>query len=282
MKLVSTILTYYFFFSLISSSFSNALPIAGLISYFSSAILGYAAYSHIIYRRASKIVELMQKVPSPEMLNKEEVEKKRITAHKEAIIDTVEYLRNTISKRSNLVLDMSDRKLWNEWISAISSGLSKHEIEALYGVEHKYCYRTYANFEEASAYCKPFFTWKRFQLTFEKPGTIMFIKSKKEGNERGNENIIANAKLEERIVLKTFCKMKITWYGDVVKDGTSYTIKWHSAKIEQRFPFKKKVIIENPPICMKLQKEPWQIKKRDCEMICFQRGDVGYLVYDSK
>ena len=281
MKLVSTILTYIFLFS--SISFSNGfLPLlGGLIASFSSA-LGYAAYSHIIYKRALKIVELMQKVPSPEKL-KEEIEKGKMTGH-EAF--DLEYLRKTVSKRSNLVLDMNDRKLWNEWIvtssDPINHMVSKESIEALFGREQKFRYRTYVNFEEAGAYCKPFFTWKRFQLTFEKPGTIMFIKPQTEGNERRNENIIANAKLEERIVLKTFGKMKITWYGDVVKDGASYTIKWHSAKIEQRFPFKKKVIIENPPICMKLQKEPWQIKKRDGEMICFQRGDVGYLVYDSK
>ena len=76
--------------------------------------------------------------------------------------------------------------------------------------------------------------------------------------------------------------MKITWYGDVVKDRATYTIEQHSAEIEQSFPFKKKAIIENPPIFMKLQKEPWQIKKKDGEMICYQRGDVGYLVFDSK
>ncbi|GFH56370.1 hypothetical protein CTEN210_12846 [Chaetoceros tenuissimus] len=280
MKLVSTIFISLFFFS--SFSFSNGFPLAGLIASFSSA-LGYAAYSHIIHRRASKILELMQKVPSPEMI-KEEIEKGVMTAH-EAI--DVEYLRKTVSKRSNLVLDMNDRKLWNEWISTISSDPSKHmiskeDIEALFGVEHKYRYRTYANFEEAGAYCKPFFTWKRFLLTFEKPTVILFLKPQKEEKKEGEETVIANVNLQDRFVIKTFGRMNITWYGDIVKDGTLYTIKWYSATIEQTFPFKKKVIIENPPICMKLQKEPWQIKKRDGEMICFQRGDVGYLVFDSK
>ncbi len=60
-------------------------------------------------------------------------------------------------------------------------------------------------------------------------------------------------------------------------------VKWTKTKMNIRGPMKfLSYTIDNPKVSVELSSQPWDILKVEDGMICFQRGDIGYLVYDKK
>ena len=246
-------------------------PLAAL---FSGAL--YALYCHLIHKYSENVVRHMQDVPSPDMIRQNAT---LFDAEQSQIILSSN-LRKSVSKLNNVVTKLEDRMTWNRWIAKEESSkvaIKKSDILSICGIVYQFKYRTYANYEEVSAICKPFFTWKRFLFTFQKPG-IMQFSDPEEGEDK---NVVAIVKIQDHFLVSTIIPVHVSWFGKVVKKGKKLRIVWTSAKLE-KYGILKKVIVENPPASMELLSIPWDIEKIDDGMICFRRGDVGYLVYDSK
>ena len=245
-------------------------PLAAL---FSAGAL-YALYCHLIHKYSENVVRRMQDIPNPDMLRQNAT----LYAEQSQILSSD--LRKSVSKLNNIVMKLEDRMRWNQWIAAEESSkvaIKSSDVLSICGIVHQFKYRTYANYEEASAICKPFFTWKRFRFTFQKPG-IMQFSDPEEGDDK---NTVAIVKIQDHFLVSTIIPVHVSWFGKVVKKDKKLRIVWTSAKLE-KYGIWKKVIVDNPPASMKLLSIPWDIEKMDDGMICLRRGDVGYLVYDSK
>jgi len=217
-------------------------------------------------------------------------------------------LRPTIQKRSNVVTNPEDRRRWEKWLIAgnrpklfptssndISSGGKKKPplIQELCNKgEYQFAYRSYANFEEASAISKPFYNWKWFKMMIVKPGQ-MRISSESEETEvsparASGKKSLAHVTISDHSLLGLLNPLTIQWWGNIstregVNNKDMYQIEW--TRTQMRLSLLgglKKIVKDNPAVCQKLSALPWEICAYDDGMIGFKRGDIGYLAYDSK
>jgi len=236
-------------------------------------IASYVLYSVVVDKYASKVLKRFQDVPIPDELMKES---------KKLPIFSSE-LRDTLNKRNSQVMKTKDRIRWNQWVITNPSERTKLDLPSLFGSSGQFKYRSYANKEEASAICKPFYTWSRLgftqtstgRLKFYPPDTLKTIDLEKKGNE------MAFAIAQDDFVLSSLIPMSIKWFGKVTKSGSSCCIEWKRTQLDISLPFKK-IVIQNPTVAQKLSSIPWNIEKVEDEMISLRRGDVGYLAYDFK
>ncbi len=190
------------------------------------------------------------------------------------------------------------------------------DFRSLFGITHQFKYRTYVNFEEAGAISKPFYTWKRLGPMFQKPGELKFLspdcgdgdgedegdedegevkdryKMKSEG-ENGSKDVLALVTNREDFKLGLFIPIIIQWWGKVVPvkddvddgalDTVEYCVEWTQTEAQIVLPgINKKIKKLNPKVSTELSSTPWDIEKIEDGMVCFRRGDIGHLVYDSK
>ena len=248
----------------------------------------YALYSFAIDKYAARVVKRMQDVPTPEKLRllKLDDEKTRTAGQGNAALPLPSQLRETVSKRTNVVAKYEDRMGWNQWIAAASpSKIKAMDLLALCGISHRFKYRSYANFEEAGAICKPFYTWKRFGFMIRRPGELKFVSLADDAASGENkEGTLAFVTIKDEFLLGLFFQVRIQWWGGVMQrdQGNKYCIEWTKTEAEITLPGGKKIVKENPKMCTELSSIPWDIEKVEDGMICFRRGDIGHLAYDSK
>jgi hypothetical protein len=184
-----------------------------------------------------------------------------------------------------MVTKYEDKMGWNQWIAAASSKNEAMDLLALCGISHRLKYRTYANFEDAGAICKPFYTWKRLGLMFRRRGELKFLSPTDDAASGENEEgTLAFVTIKEEFLLGLFFPGRIQWWGKVMRcdQGNKYCIEWTQTEAEITLPGGKKIVKENPKISTELSSIPWDIEKVEDGMICFRRGDIGYLAFDSK
>lgn len=268
----------------------------------------YALYSFVIDKYAARVVKRMQSVPTPEKIKENAEEALSDVAGMGSpsvpiAIPTPAQLRTTVSKRTNIVAKCDDRMNWNRWIAAsrnANQSMDSKDLLSLCGTRHRFKYRTYANFEEAGAICKPFYTWKRIGFMFRRPGELKFVSStntedasakkeanRKKGNGSSGPDPVALVTIKDEFLLGILFPLTIQWWGEVQvvprkKENDGFRIDWTRTEMEITLPFGKKIVKENPKASTKLSSTPWDIEKLEEGMICFRRGDIGHLVYDSK
>lgn len=241
----------------------------------------YALYSLIIDKYASRVVENMKTVPSPK-----DIQQNSDLSAKGKSLLTPTQLRDTVSKRTYIVKNCHDRLSWNEWIaSKTSTSVDLESILSLCNIVHKFKYRSYVNFEESGAISKPFFTWKRFGFMLRKPGELTFSREmgQKASSEKEDRSPLLFVTNTEHFLLGVLAKVTIQWYGKVIKqsDNDGFCIQWNKTLAVISL-LGKKIVKENPKVSSELSAFPWQITGLEDGLLCFQRGDIGHLVYDSK
>jgi hypothetical protein len=332
---MNRILTRLFFFALLSTSTSPkitastgtadalsltpflSLPFKGIVT---KILVPYGIYSFAVDKYAKQKVESMKDLPT-------------IGDQEEMSVFTPEKLRKTISKRNNLVLDPNDRYEWNRFIisNSASTSTSPHppiasstflnDLVSLCG-KYEFAYRSYVNFEEVGAICKPFYNWRQLLLVFTAKGLMTIkreegkdgkelIEDKDKGEEEEKEekeekNGMSTIRTSTHVKNKTltavknlhvtnverfrfgiFLPLEIKWHGKIVEfeneneneneNEKCLKIVWTKTEmiVANRFNF------DNPKVSTELSSTPWDIIKLNDGMICFKRGDIGYLVYDS-
>lgn len=268
----------------------------------------YALYSFVIDKYAARVVKRMQSVPTPEKIKENAEEALSAVAGMGSMlapiaIPTPTQFRTTVSKRTNIVAKCDDRMNWNLWIAASrnsNQSMKSKDLLSLCGTRHRFKYKTYASFEEAGAICKPFYTWKRIGVMFRRPGELEFLSStntedasangqanSKKGNGSSGPDPVALVTIKDEFLLGLLFPLTIQWWGEVQvvsrkKQEDGFRIEWTRTEMEITLPFGKKIVKENPEASTKLSSTPWDIEKVDEGMICFWRGYIGHLVYDSK
>jgi hypothetical protein len=253
-------------FSLIKiNAFSLAGPIAGLIK---NVAIPYSIYSFAIDKYAKRKVEIMKQVPP--LLVGDDIDSDIYTSME---------LRKTISKSTNLVLDPKDRLEWNKFIMTANAKQNDYDLATICGV-YEFVYRSYVNFEEVNAICKSFYNWRNLLFVLRSRGTLTIQKNSSEDDSYEVTNI-------ERFRFALVIPLTIKWYGKVEDcnhdlDDSAYIgkkmqIVWKKTELKMG----NRIVVENPKVSTELSKQNWEIIKREDGMICFKRGDVGYLVYDS-
>lgn len=113
-----------------------------------------------------------------------------------------------------------------------------------------------------------------------------------------SKDMLANVFIQDYFLIRSLRRLHVTWYGKVVRSNNNkekknpnskqeqdykYHIEWTSTETKSFLPWTKSpnIIINNEP-SKTMSKIPWDIVKIEDKMICLRRGDVGYLVYDSK
>lgn len=261
---------------------SIALSVFGPIkSVGQNIIVPYSIYSFAIDKYAQRKVKLMKEVPAINLINNN-----NYTTNQKIL--SPNELRKTISKRNYLVVNPKDRLEWNRFITSnnnvdndkISSIALNNDLKDICGV-YQFAYRSYVNFEEVSAFCKPFYNWRQLSLVLKSRG-VMTIKKINEENVDDGIFEVTNV---EKFRFGLFIPLTFQWYGKIINykcnDGNDNTIErlkivW--GKTEMRIG--NRVVANNPKVAVQLSSTAWDIIKLDDGMICFQRGDVGYLVYD--
>jgi len=311
-------------------------------------------YSFVIDKYAARVVKKMKGVPTPEDIRSRSRSRLSTDTEVEAEAEiqmskmaTPSHLRTTVSKRTNVVTKYEDRLLWNQWIASekaatmdkssptaaatttAAAAITPTDLRSLCGTTNQFKYRTYVNFEEAGAICKPFYTWKRLGLMFRKPGELKFLSPDAivavggENNDGGEDmdmdmnmfmkvgekedpEVEGGSKMKtlafvtnrEDFKLGLFIPIIIQWWGRVVEldrsendsdsdgdgDGAlpAYCIEWTQTEAQIVLPGGKRIRKLNPKISTELSSTPWDIEKVEDGMVCFRRGDIGNLVYDSK
>ena len=196
-------------------------------------------------------------------------------------------LRNTISKRTNLVTNPLQRKSWRKWRlttrnnnnnnkgkndDSNSETASNNNIEP--GQKYEFAYRSYPNIEERDDVAVSFYNWKMFVGLKHSGNGEMIIHDQDATDKADNQYRVS---LRDKFRLRLLTPVSITWHGTIRDPRGSKTprITWN--KTEMMIGTKK---IERPAIAEKLASIPWDIVKCEDGMVCMQRGDVGYLVYD--
>lgn len=268
----------------------------------------YAVYSFAVDKYANRIVKRMQDVPTPEQLIEIEAAGKGDLPRTKPTTLSLSQLRATVSKRTNIVARNEDRLAWNQWIAAPAATQKSQQeqvvdsslIRSLYQcgngrMVHQFKYRTYSNFEEAGAICKPFYTWRRLGPVFRKPGELEFLPPTQTRTDDDEDvPVLALVVNTEEFSLGIFLSLKIQWRGHVIQRGANasanaktkqnqsrFCIDWTHTELEINFPGGKKIVKENPKISTELSSIPWDVEKAEDGMICFRRGDIGHLVYDA-
>jgi len=245
----------------------------------------YGIYSIIIDRLSYRTLKRMETV---------EEELSRITNARDLGDDatvpllTPAQLRKTVSKRTNLVTDSSHRRSWCKWrITTTEPAASNHPscstaapaptssrvVEP--GHTYTWLYRSYVNSEERNA--------MRIFLLMHSSTTKMVVHDRNDSDTKNDRTRIT---LVVTFRLGLVLPVTITWHGTIrtttqPPQTTATTppppprITW--TRTEARIASR---VIENPAAAQKLSKEPWDIVKCEDGMVCFQRGDVGYLVFD--
>ncbi len=261
-------LYFLFLFSQLNLIKINAFslgPITGLIK---NVVIPYSIYSVVVDKYAKRKVEIMKQVPP--LLVDDDIG--------DDIYNTIE-LRKTISKSSNLVLDPKDRLEWNKFIMTTNAKHTDDDLVTICGL-YGFVYRSYVNFEEVNAICKSFYNWRNLLFVLRSRGAITIQKDNK-----GDSYEVTNI---ERFRFALFIPLTIKWYGkleecshdrnDSAHLGKRMQIVWKKTELKMG----NKIVVENPKVSTELSKQNWEIVKREDGMICFKRGDIGYLVYDSK
>lgn len=179
-------------------------------------------------------------------------------------------LRTTVSKRNFCVTDPMHRRAWHKWRLTPNS-TNENNSDPLLEPGHTYdwLYRSYVNREEKYAIAASLGNWKNFLLTHTE-STKLFV---------DGDGI--KITLVDKFRLAMIIPVVVNWHGSLIysnvenRDDPSATITWTKtmAKIGPKTQ-------ESPAIAEKLSAEPWDVVKCEDGMICFQRGDIGYLVFD--
>eukprot|EP00548_Thalassiothrix_antarctica_P002550 CAMPEP_0194154542 /NCGR_PEP_ID=MMETSP0152-20130528/61118_1 /TAXON_ID=1049557 /ORGANISM="Thalassiothrix antarctica, Strain L6-D1" /LENGTH=301 /DNA_ID=CAMNT_0038860731 /DNA_START=30 /DNA_END=935 /DNA_ORIENTATION=+ len=255
----------------------------------------YGIYSIIIDRLSTRILKRMQAV---------EEELSRITDARDLGDDddatvvpllTPAQLRETVSRRTNLVTDSSHRRSWCKWrltltepaarapLAATAAAASSTSRVVEPGHTYTWLYRSYVNSEERNAIACSVYNWKIFFLMHSST-TKMVVHERDVSDTTSDHTRIT---LVDQFRLGLVLPVTITWHGTIstTTQPPPHTttaplpptprITW--TRTEARIASK---VIENPAAAQKLSKEPWDVVKCEDGMVCFQRGDVGYLVFD--
>ena len=260
-SILCLVLTWYASFPL-----TNALP--PQLKAIKALIPCYGVYSIVVDQYAKRTLKRMEAA---------EEEVSQITdarAFDESVpLLTPAELRKTISKRTNLVTNPLHRKSWRKWCLTRNKGDDSAASAIKPGQTYEFAYRSYVNYEERAGIAVSFYNWKMFGLKHVKAPCEMIIYDQDAIDKANNQYRVS---LCDRFSLGLFLPLSIIWYGTIRNPrGSKPRITWN--KTEATIVRKKK---ERPANAEKMASIPWDIVKCDDGMVCFQRGDVGYLVFD--
>eukprot|EP00555_Chaetoceros_dichaeta_P002434 CAMPEP_0198251700 /NCGR_PEP_ID=MMETSP1447-20131203/2455_1 /TAXON_ID=420782 /ORGANISM="Chaetoceros dichaeta, Strain CCMP1751" /LENGTH=212 /DNA_ID=CAMNT_0043936785 /DNA_START=233 /DNA_END=871 /DNA_ORIENTATION=+ len=181
-------------------------------------------------------------------------------------------LRKTISKRTGLVTSSVHRKSWRKWYLTRNKGDSAASAIKP-GQTYEFAYRSYVNYEEGNSIASSFWNWKMFGLTHSKKKCDMIIHDQ-DATDKANKQY--RISITDKFKLGLLLPLSCSWHGTICNPRDSKPrITW--SRTEATIGRKKK---DRPAGAEKLASIPWDIVKCDDGMVSFQRGDVGYLVFD--
>jgi len=262
-SLVRRILCVGVLLGIASFPLANAIPLPLKLK---ASIPGYAVYSIVVDQYAKRTLKRMDRWEE-EVFN---ITDPRDFDESVPLLNPSQ-LRKTISKRTGLVTSSVYRKSWRKWhLTRNKSNSAASAIKP--GQNYEFAYRSYVNAEEYMEIAASFFNWKMFGLTHSKKSEMM-IHDQDAIDKANNQYKVS---MIDTFKLGLFLPLSCTWYGTICNPRDSKPrIIW--SKTEATIGRKKK---DRPAGAEKLASIPWDIVKCDDGMVSFQRGDVGYLVFD--
>ena len=137
-----------------------------------------------------------------------------------------------------------DRLARNQWTAAPAATQKSQQEQVVdsslirsmyqYGngrMVHQFKYRTYSNFEEAGAICKPL---RRLGLVFRKPGELEFLRPTQTRTTDEDEDVpvLALVVNTEAFSLGIFLSLKIQWRGHVIQRGANASANANTKQIQ--------------------------------------------------
>ena len=196
---------------------------------------------------------------------------------------TPDSLRSTISRRTQLVENPVDRRVWNAWCCSASSPPSSSCLcpAGTSCASYTFAYRSYVNYEEECVIGKSLLSfWHMLRLVQMGKGRMTFSLADNKNTRRMS---VSNSEFFRMFLF--LLPVKITWNGYVEEVKANQQrgchIVWTDTEMTIRSPigpWKKKIL--NPALSEKLRVIPWDVIKEENGLVAFKRGDVGVLVYD--
>lgn len=257
LQLFALLLAFIIFVASLDNTHALQFPLKTVV-----APIAYGAYSVVIDRIAQRKLNQMEAVEAEmSCIDRAEDMDGAVPSW------TPSELRTTVSKRNLCVTDSMHRRAWHKWRLTRDENNPAALLEP--GHTYEWLYRSYVNFEEKHAIAASLGNWKNFLLTHTESTKLIV-------DDDGSK-----ITLVDKFRLAMIIPVVVNWHGSLsygsenTDEYPPATITWTKtmAKIGPKTQ-------ESPAIAEKLSAEPWEVMKCEDGMICFQRGEIGYLVFD--